>query len=143
MRYREFLRTTIQQNMCKLLLLISWDIPTQGISCKVHIEEMHSFLQHFDTHSFQINFRVLHNLKGVFRTISNIYDEAFSQKYLTAFSRAIFAEILHHRYFIGFCIRLCSLVFYIFPLSSFVYLNERYKHFVIIRKVCSYFPHMT
>ena len=63
-----------------------------GISCKVHIEEMHSFLQHFDTHSFQINFRVLHNLKGVFRTISNIYDEAFSKKHLAAFSRCIFAE---------------------------------------------------
>ena len=55
---------------------------------------MHSFLQHFDTHSFQINFRVLHNLKGVFRTVSNIYDEAFSQKYFTVFSRCIFAEML-------------------------------------------------
>ena len=41
--------------------------------------------------------RVLQNLKGVFRTISNIYDEAFSQKYLTAFSRCIFADMLHQR----------------------------------------------
>ena len=51
-----------------------------------------SFLQHFGTHPFQINFRVLHNLKEVFRTISNIYNEAFSQIYLAAFSRCIFAE---------------------------------------------------
>ena len=43
---------------------------------------------------FKINFRVLHNLKGVFRTVSNIYDEAFSQKYFTVFSRCIFAEML-------------------------------------------------
>ena len=86
--------------------------------------------------------RVLQNLKGVFRTISNIYDEAFSQKYLTAFSRCIFTEMLHHRYLIGFCIRLCNLVFYNLPLSSFGYLNERYEHGVITRKVCRYFPHM-
>ena len=32
--------------------------------------------------------------------------------------------------------------FYIFPLSSVGYLNERYEHFVIIGKGCSYFPHM-
>ena len=66
--------------MYKLLLLISWDI-----SCKVHIEEMYSFLQHFGTHLFQINFKVLHNLKGVIRTISNIYGEAFSQKIFYSF----------------------------------------------------------
>ena len=109
--------------MYKLLLLISWDILTQGISCKAHIEEMHSFLQYFGTHSFQINFRVLHNLKDVFRTISNIYVEAFSQKYLTAFNRCIFAEMFHHRYLIGFCIRLCSLVF-IFSSTLFVWILE-------------------
>ena len=87
----------------------TWDIPTWGISCKVHIVEMHSFLQHFGTHSFQTNFRVLHNLSGVFRTISNIYDEAFWQKYLTAF-----AEMLRQRYLIGFCLRLCIGCFFIF-----------------------------
>ena len=100
--------------MYKLLLLISRDIPTQDMYSKVHIEEMHGFLQHFGTRSFQINFRVLHNLKGVFRTISNIYDEVFLQKYLTAFSRCMFAEMLHHRHLIGFCIRICSLVFLFF-----------------------------
>ena len=84
---------------------------------------MHSFLKHFGTHSLQINFRVLHNLKGVFRTISNIYDEAFSQKYLTAFSHCIFEEMLHHRYLIGFCIRLCSLVFLYFS-TFFVWILE-------------------
>ena len=76
----------------------------------VHTEEMQSFLQHFGTHSFQINFRVLLNLKGAFRTISNIYDKVLLQEYSTAFSRCIFTEMLHHRYLIGFCIRLCSLV---------------------------------
>ena len=128
--------------MHKLLLLISWDIPMYGISCKVHIEEMDSFLQHFGTHSFQINFRVLHNLKGIFK-ISKIYNEVSSQKYLTAFSHCIFAEMLHQRCLIGFCIQLWSLVFYIFPLFSFGYLNERYEYFFIILKVCSYFAHMT
>ena len=98
-------------------------IPTQGISCKIHIEEMHSFLQLFGTNSFQINFRVLHNPKGVFRTIPNICDEAFLQKYLTAFSHCIFAEMLHQRYLIGFCIRLCSLVFLYFS-TSFVWILE-------------------
>ena len=34
------------------------------ILCKIHIKEMHSFLQHFGIYSFQINFRNLHNLKG-------------------------------------------------------------------------------
>ena len=42
------------------------DILRRGIFCKVHIEEVHSFLQHFDIHLFQIDFRVLHNLRGVF-----------------------------------------------------------------------------
>ena len=81
------------------------------------------FSQTFGTHSFQINFRVLHNLNGVFRTISDIYDEAFSQKYLTAFSHCIFEEMLHHRYLIVFCIRLCSLVFLYFS-TFFVWILE-------------------
>ena len=84
---------------------------------------MHSFLQHFGTHPFQINFRVLHNLKEVFRTISNIYDEAFSQKYLAAFSRCIFTEMFHQRYLIGFCMRLCGLVFLYFS-TFFVWILE-------------------
>ena len=66
-----------------------------GYLLQVHTEEMQSFLQHFGTHSFQINFRVLRNFKGLFRTISNIYDEAFLQKYLTAFSLCIFPGMLH------------------------------------------------
>ena len=45
----------------------------------------------------------LHNPRGVFRTISNIYDEAFSC--------CIFAEILHHRYLARVQIRLRSLAF--------------------------------
>ena len=85
-----------------------------GYLLQVHTEEMQSFLQHFGTHSFQINFRVLLNLKGAFRTISNIYDKVLLQKYSTAFSRCIFAEMLHHRYLIGFCIWLCRQVFFIF-----------------------------
>ena len=32
---------------------------------KVHIEEIHSFLQHFGIHLFQIDFRILHNLRVV------------------------------------------------------------------------------
>ena len=64
------------------------------------------------------------NLKGVFRTISNIYDEAFSQKYLTASSRCIFAEMLHHRYLMGFCIRLCGLVFFLYFSTFFVWMLE-------------------
>ena len=92
----------------------------------------------FGTHSFQFEFRVLHNIKGVFRTISNIYDEAISKKYLTVFSGCIFAEMLHHRYLKGFCIRLCCLVFlYMFPLSSIGYLNEQYEHFVIVTLLLS------
>ena len=104
---------------------------------------MHRFLQHFGTHSFQINLRVLHNLKGVFRTIWNIYDEAFSRKYLAAFSRCIFVEMLHHRYLIEFCIRLCILHFIYFS-TFFVWILEwTIWNCVVIRKVCSYFPHMT
>ena len=74
----------------------------EGISCEVRIEKMHTFLQYFGTHSFQVNIRVLHNLQGLFRTISNISDEVFSQKYLTAFTRCIFAEMLHHKYLIRY-----------------------------------------
>ena len=73
----------------------------QDILYKVHIEEVHSFLQHFGIHTFQIDFRILQNLRGVFTTISNIYDEAFLQKYLTALSRYIFAGTLHHKYLFG------------------------------------------
>ena len=116
--------------------------PYVGISCKVHIEEI-SFLQHFGTHWFQINFRVFRNLKGVFRTISNIYDEAFSQKYLTAFSRCIFLEMLHQRYFIEFCIRLCSLIFLYFSTFFVGILDWIHGHFAIVLKVCSCFAHMT
>ena len=61
--------------------------------------------------------------KVVFRTISNIYDEAFLQKYLTAFGLCIFAEMLHRRYLIGFCIRLCSLVFLYFS-TFFVWILD-------------------
>ena len=67
--------------------------------------------------SCQINSRVLHNLKSIFRTISNIYDEAFLQKYLTAFSRCIFVEMFHHS------IRLCRLVFLYFS-TFFVWILE-------------------
>ena len=35
---------------------------------------MHSFLQHFGIYSFKIDFRILHNFRGVFRVISSIYD---------------------------------------------------------------------
>ena len=66
--------------MCELLLLISWDIQRRVILYKVHIEEMKSFLQHFNIHKFQIDFRILHNFGGLFKTTSNIYDEAFFQK---------------------------------------------------------------
>ena len=52
----------------------------QVILCKVHIEEIHNFLQHFGIHTFQIDFRILQNLRGVFRTISNIYDKGFLLK---------------------------------------------------------------
>ena len=62
---RLFIRTS--KNCCFWYLEISLQ---RGISCKV---------QHFGTHSFQINFRVLH-LSGVFRTISKIQNEAFWQK---------------------------------------------------------------
>ena len=48
---------------------MSWDMVY-----KVHIEEVHSFLQHFQIYSFQIDFRILHKLRGVCRTIPNIYD---------------------------------------------------------------------
>ena len=47
---------------------------------------MHSFLQHFDVYSFQIDFRILQNLKGVFRALSNIYDaETLRYRYLVRF----------------------------------------------------------
>ena len=51
---------------------------------------MPSFLQHSGIHLFEVDFRILQNLRGVFRTISNIYDEAFS--------RSVFAETLYHKY---------------------------------------------
>ena len=66
----------------------------RGILCKVHIEEMNSFLQHFGIHSFQIDFRIFHNLRAAFRTIWNISDETFS--------RCIFAETFHQRYWARF-----------------------------------------
>ena len=37
---------------------------------------MHSFLHYLQ---FQIGFKILHNLRDVFRTLSNIYDEAILQ----------------------------------------------------------------
>ena len=62
----------------------------RDILCKVHIDQMNSFLQHFGIHSFHINFRILRNLGGAFRAISNIYDEAFSH--------CIISEMHHHKY---------------------------------------------
>ena len=61
-------------------LLVNWRFWYLGIYLRrdilfqVHIDEMHSFLQHFGIPLFQIDFRVFHNLRGVFRTILNIYD---------------------------------------------------------------------
>ena len=46
----------------------------RNIFCNVHIKEMHSFLQDFGINSFQIDFRILNNLRGVLRTVTNIYD---------------------------------------------------------------------
>ena len=62
----------------------------RDILCKVHIDQMNSFLQHFGIHSFHINFRILRDLRGAFRAISNIYDEAFSH--------CIISEMHHHKY---------------------------------------------
>ena len=47
--------------------------PYGDILYKGHIEERQIFI-HFNVYSFQTDFRILHNLRGVFRTISNIYD---------------------------------------------------------------------
>ena len=66
--------------MYELLLLISWNIQRRVILYKVHIEEMKSLLQPFNIRIFQIYFRILHNFGGLFKTVSNIYDEAFFQK---------------------------------------------------------------
>ena len=48
--------------------------PSVDILCKVHIKGMYSSLQDFGIYLFQIDFRILHNLRGLFRTISNICD---------------------------------------------------------------------
>ena len=80
---------------------------------------MHSLPQHFGIHSFQIDFRILHNLRGVFRTISNIYD----------------AETPHY-----WQVRFCCLVFIIFLVWI---LEWVYEHLVFLLKVCSYFAHLT
>ena len=80
---------------------------------------MHSLPQHFGIHSFQIDFRILHNLRGVFRTISNIYD----------------AETPHY-----WQVRFCCLVFIIFLVWI---LEWVYDHLVFLLKVCSYFAHLT
>ena len=62
----------------------------RDILCNVHIDQMNSFLKHFGIHSFHIDFRILRNLRGAFRAISNSYDEAFSH--------CIISEMHHHKY---------------------------------------------
>ena len=47
---------------------------------------MHSFLQYSGVYLFQIDFRILQNLSGVFRAISNIYDaETLRYRHLASF----------------------------------------------------------
>ena len=76
---------------------------------------MHSFLQDFGHYSFQIDFRILQNLRGVFSTMSNIYD----------------AETLRYRYLIGSKYGSAASLLNIFPLCLCGYLNE-YEHFVFL-----------
>ena len=58
----------------------------KNILCEVYNEGMHSFLQHFGIYSFQIDFRILQKLRGVFRAISNIYDpEMLRYRFLARF----------------------------------------------------------
>ena len=47
------------------------------------------------------NLRVVSRIRGAFRTLSNIYDVAFLQKYLRAFSHSEkLKKILSHRYLV-------------------------------------------
>ena len=59
--------------------------------------------------TFHSVFTIIHAVyRSVFRILSNIYDDAFLQKQLTAKSRSLFfAKRLHHRCFTGSEIHLC------------------------------------
>ena len=75
--FLKFLRTLFCRtftNGCFLHLGISL---LREIFSKSHIEEMCSFLHHFGTRSFQIDFRILYNLRVLFKTLLNIYDRVF------------------------------------------------------------------
>ena len=93
LNFQEQLFRRTCSNCCFWYLEISL---RKNIFCKVSIEEIHSFLQHLSTHSFWIDFRILHNLRGVFRNISNNYDEAFSCFYFRRnVSLWIFGKVLN------------------------------------------------
>ena len=56
-------------------------------------------------------------------TVKNLW-WSVSAKIANGCNRSIFVKLLHHRCLTAFSMRLCSLLFYNFPLSLFVYLTE-------------------
>ena len=100
--------------MRELPILISWEIPIGISSARSTLKKCTNVLSsilviiHSLFIQLLIHFRILHNLRVVFRTISNIYD----------------AETLHYRYLASSKYDSAASYFNISPLSSFEYLNK-------------------
>ena len=100
--------------MRELPILISWQIPIGISSARSTLKKCTNVLSsilviiHSLFIQLLIHFRILHNLRVVFRTISSIYD----------------AETLHYRYLASSKYDSAASYFNISPLSSFEYLNK-------------------
>ena len=106
--------------MCELPILVSWDIPIGISSTRSTLKKCTVFSKilviiHSLVIQLLIDFWVLHNLRGVFRIISKIYDPShqYSEVYAFRFPKP-FASVFY-------CFQICKKISRQFKILAILY----------------------